>query len=408
LGFWVSEETSPPAGTFPAKPIKALGGKEPLRAGMGLGPLSGSQTERPPAGQNGREDRMERVLERALDWLAEIADVNHREAPRNAVHIAAKELGVKLDAETFDALASRVLEEGKLWQKEALQRVLNALGVSLPPWAEGRLTPEKSGYAWPAVWVFLYEGRREPRVRVFFSPPDRLLNFPLPKDRPFEPLVVRTWPGGVRVEVSQEFWAQKGWAYVLTDSPWRFEKALRGARLLAPLLAFLGLADLEGALPALEGLGDGEARMWGPYLLARGGHARVLFRGSLTGTPALDGALLLGREAVLQGTGGVTVRLRAKVWGGGLLYLGIEEGILEWDGERAHFKSGEKGARLYKGEAFSSALREALRTALKAEPAPSPRMRALVEELTAGEDPLEALRARDLPQRVHLRLLSWH
>ncbi len=351
---------------------------------------------------------MERVIERALDELAEIADVNYQDAPRNAVRIAAKELGVKLDAETFDALVSRVLEEGRLWQKEALQRVWNAVGISLPPWAERRLTPGKSGYAWLLVSVFLYEGRREPRVRVFFSPPDRFLNFPLPKDRPFEPFVVRTWPGGVEVEVSQGLRARKEWAYMLTDSPWGVEKALRGACLLAPVLAFMDLADLEGALLALGGLGDGEVRTWGPYLLARGGPTRVLFRGSLTGEVTLDGALLLGREAVLQGTGGVTVRLRAKVWGGALPHLRIEEGVLEWGGERAHFRSGQKEARLYKRDTFPSTLREALRTALRAEPAPSPRMRALVEELTAGEDPLEALKVPDLPRRVRLRLLSRH
>jgi hypothetical protein len=350
---------------------------------------------------------MERVLERALDWLAEIADVNHQYAPRNAVYVAAKELGVRADTETLEALASRVLEEGRLWQKEALQRVWEVLGISLPPWAEERLSPGKRACAWPVVSVFPYEGPRGPRVRVVFSS-DRCLNRPLRKERPFEPFAVRAWPGGAEVELPQGLRARKGRAYMLTNSPWGVERVLRGVRFLAPLLAFLGLADLEGALLALDGLGNGEARREGPYVLARRGPTRVLFRGNFTGDPASDGALLLGQEAVLPGTGGVTVRLRAKLEDGVMPHLKIEEGVLEWGGERVHFKGGWENPDLYKRDAFARLLRGALRTALRGEPTPSPRMRALVEELAAGENPLEALRARDLPQRVHLRLLSWY
>jgi hypothetical protein len=350
---------------------------------------------------------MERVLERALEELAEIADVNWRGAARNAVCVAARELGVDIDAETLETLASRALKAGRLWQKEALRKVWEVLGISLPPWAEDRLTPGRSWCTWPVVSVFLYEGPRGPRVRVVFSS-ERCLNRPLRKDRPLEPFAVTVWPGGAEVEVFQGLRARKGRAYMVADSPQGVEKALGGTRLLRPLFAFLDLADLEEALLALGQLGDGEVRTEGPYLLARKGRTRVLFRGSLTGAPDLDGALLVGREAVLLGTGEVAVRLKAKVEGGAAPRLWIEEGVLEWDGERACFEGGQETLCFYKRGAFSRLLREALRTALRAEPAPSPRTRALVEEPTAGEDPLEALKARDLPQRVHLRLLSRH
>jgi len=343
------------------------------------------------------------IVERALDILARGEEGVQADAPWKAVHMAAAEFGVMAPIQALNALAQEVLAEGKRWERAALGELWRVLGISLPPRAESQLSPDKA--SWETVTVVFREGRKGPKVRVGF-PYEEPLTFPLPKDRHFEPFVVRAWPGGMEVEIPGELRAWKGHAYMRADDPWGVEKALRGARPFTPLLALLGLADLKGALLALEGLGDGEARMWGPYLLAREGHARLLFRGSLTGTPALDGALLLGREAVLLGTGEVAVRLKVKVEGEAVPRLEIEEGVLEWGGERTRFTSGWERPSLYGRNAFRRLLREALRTALRAEPAPSPRMRALVEELTAGEDPLEALKARDLPQRVHLRLLS--
>jgi hypothetical protein len=345
------------------------------------------------------------IVERALDKLARSEEGVHADAPWKAVHMAAAEFGIMVPIKTLNALAQEVLAEGKRWERTALGELWRVLGISLPPRMESQLSPEKA--SWESVAAVFREGRKGPKVRVGF-PYEEPLTFPLPKDRPFEPFVVRAWPGGMEVEIPEGLRARKGHAYMRADSPWGVEKALRGLRPFAPLLASLGLADLKGALLVLEELGDGEARTWGPYLLAREGHARVLFRGSFTGTPALDGALLLGREAVLQGTREVAVRLKVKVEDGVVPRLEIEEGVLEWGGERTRFTSGWEKPSLYARNAFPRLLREALRTALKADPPPSPRMRALVEELTAGEDPLEALRARDLPQRVHLRLLSWH
>jgi hypothetical protein len=349
---------------------------------------------------------MEAVVEKALDALAEFEDVNHREAPRVAVYVAAKELGVEADSETLDALASRVLEEGRLWQREVLQRVWSVLGISPPPWAEDRLTPGKTSRAWPVARVSFSQGPKRAGVRVSFS--YRSFAVPLPKNHPFEPFAIVAWPGGMEVEIAQRLRARRGWAYMTADSSQEIERVLRGVRPFAPLLALLGLTGLEEALLALKGLGDGKAHQEGAYLLAREGNTRVLFKGSLTGDPGLDVPLLLGKEAVLLGTGGVRVRLRAKVESRGAPRLEIEKGVLEWDGERTPFIGGWEKSSLHKRDAFPRLLRKALRTALAAGPAPSPRTRALVEELTAGENPLEALRARDLPKRVHLRLLSWH
>ncbi len=345
------------------------------------------------------------IVKRALDKLARGEVELDLGAPWRAVHTTTAELEIMAPIQALNALAEKVLAEGKRWERAALEELWRVLGISLPPRLEGQLSPEKA--SWETVTVVFREGRKGPKVRVGF-PYEEPLTLPLPKDRAFEPFVVRAWPGGMEVEVREGLRARKGHAYVRLEGPWEVERALRGLRPFASLLPLLGLADLKGALLALEGLGDGEARTWGPYLLAREGSSRVLFRGSLTGAPALDAALLLGREAALVGAGGVAVRLKVKVEGMATPRLEVEEGVLEWGGERARFTTGWEKPSLYARNAFPRLLREALRTALRAEPAPSPRMRALVEELTAGEDPLEALKVPDLPRRVHLRLLSRH
>jgi hypothetical protein len=291
---------------------------------------------------------MEAVVERALDVLAEFEDVNHQGAPRVAVYVAAKELGAEADAETLEALASRVLERGRLWQKEVLQRTWSVLRVSPPPWAEDRLTPGKTSCTWPVVRVSFYQGPRRAGVRVSFSS-GRSFAVPLPRNHPFEPFAIVVWPGGVEVEITQRLRARKGWAYMTADSSQETERVLRGVRPFAPLLALLGLTGLEEALLALKGLGDREARQEGAYLLAREENTRVLFKGSLTGDPGLDVPLLLGKEAVLLGTGGVKVRLRAKVEDRGAPNLEIEKGILEWNGERTPFMADGRGQASTRG-----------------------------------------------------------
>ena len=200
-------------------------------------------------------------------------------------------------------------------------------------------------------------------------------------------------------------YARKGRAYleanVLTDTG----ATLAGVRSFAPLFAFLGLADLEEALLALEELKDGEVRRKGAYLLAREGGAKLLFRGSLTGSPDLDAALLLGREVVL-GTGEITLRVRVRVETGiNGPRMRIEAGALEW-GEEVVSLASSSGYELGVQErnALIHLLHDALQRSSRAAP-PSSRMRGLIEELVDG-NPLEALKAEDLPSRAYMRLLS--
>jgi hypothetical protein len=169
----------------------------------------------------------------------------------------------------------------------------------------------------------------------------------------------------------------------------------------------LDLADLEGALLALPGLEDGEARAEGRYALARKGDLRVIFRGHLFGDPGLDTAFLLGWEVVLSGAGGVRLKLRAKVEDKGVDFrIKIAQGALGWGEERVHFASSSRDPRLFEEDILPTLLRDGLWFGLERGANPSRRMRVLIDELVGRDDPLEALKEEGLLAKVHLRLLS--
>ncbi len=339
----------------------------------------------------------QKVLKIALEELAGAEDIAYAGLPWNAVYKAFKELGMEAEPAAMKPFYEKVMAEGKRWQKVALQKVWDTLGISVPPWVHERLEGEN----WDVVWA-TYRQKKTPQIRVGLPYRDPLV-FPLPHPHPSGGFAISVWPGGMEVEL-KGLYARKGKAYLMSHLPLDIGATLAGVRYFAPLLAFLGLADLGRALAALEGLRDGEIRREGAYLLAREGGTRLLFRGSLTGDPGLDAALLLGREVVLGGME-ITLRLRVKVEeeiGGPRMR--IEEGSLEWGGEAVALPSSCEAK-------FSPQERNALARLvsrslcyLRAAPV-SPRMRGLIEELIDG-NPLEALKAEDLPSRAYMRLLS--
>jgi hypothetical protein len=300
----------------------------------------------------------------------------------------------------MEPFVREVVAEGKRRQRAVLQKVWGLLGISVPPWAYERLESEN----WEVVSTTYFE-KKTPQIRVGFPFKDPLI-FRLSRPHP-SGFAISTWPGGVEVKI-KGLYARKGRAYLMADPVKDTGALLAGVRSFARLFAFLGLADLEEALLALMALEDGERRRKGAYFLAREGDTRVLFRGSLTGDPDLDGTLLLGREVVL-GTGEITLRLRARVEDGiGGPRIRIEEGSLDWGGEVVPFAS-PRGANLGLQErnVLSHLLRDALSVALnKLIPPPSPRMRGLIEELIETNPLLEALKTEDLPSRAYMRILS--
>jgi hypothetical protein len=338
----------------------------------------------------------EEVIGRALEGLARVeGDL----APLFLALAAAQGLEVNVDS-----LGLKILREGKDWQRKLLRELCQALGIALHPKLEAHL---EGGKAWTVVggrfsrrWPEAYLRLLVDGVPVFFQ------SFRLRQGH-LGPLSFSTWPGGAWVRTVRGLYARKGHVY------WRFagleglEDTLKTVRSLASLFAALDLADLEEALLALSRLEDGEARAEGRYALAREGDFRVLFRGHLFGDAALDTALLLEREVIFSGAGGVTVRFRAKVEDEGVDFrIKIAQGALGWGEEKVHFASSSRDPRLFEEDILLVLLRDGLWFGLERGADPSRRMRVLINELVGRDDPLEALKEEGFLAKVHLRLLS--
>jgi hypothetical protein len=339
----------------------------------------------------------QKVLEIALEELAGAEDTAYAGLPWNAVYKAFKEFGMEAEPAAMEPFCRKLMAEGKRWQKAALQRLWSTLGISMSP----RVHECLEGENWSTVSV-VYRHKKTPQIRVGLPYTEPLV-FPLPQPHPSGDFAISTWPGGIEVKL-KGLYARKEKAYLMSLTPLDIRSILAGVRSFTSLLAFLGLADLERGLTVLDGLRDGEVRQEGAYLLARQGSTRLLFRGSLTGDPGLDAALLLGREVAF---GDGKIRLRVKVGVGeeiGGPRIWIEEGSLDWEEEAVPLAS-SSGAKFSPLE--RNALAHLIRTSLCSlrGTSLSPRMRGLVEEL-ANSDPLEALKTEDLPLRVYMRLLS--
>jgi len=195
-------------------------------------------------------------------------------------------------------------------------------------------------------------------------------------------------------------------AYLRAGHEERLKDALEGARFLRPFLSEAGFSDLEGALLTLSRLEDGEIRQEGPYIVARKGESRALFRGVLFGNPALDGAFLVGDAVTLPLREGAEIALRGYFFE---KRVGLSEMRVRWGEERADYHGKglgpsypvledglvprllRVGLREFAGSAFLSA-----------------RIGALAEEALElrAEEFLKALGGEAFFRRVRLRALA--
>jgi hypothetical protein len=299
------------------------------------------------------------------------------------------------DREKALARAMRVLEG--LWE---------ALEIQGPPPLEVAKFLTKRGR--PVVVVEPYRGKQA-RVGMYMSFPVETLYLSTPFSAFPQVWLRGNVRGDVRVELNEIF-AREGKAFFVGRKPQRVREKRETVSALRPLFAALGLGDLEEALETLSGLGEGEARMEGEYLLARQrGEAGyfVLKRGSLLGDFALDKAFLMGEEIVLSFPGDVELVLRG---------CGSEMGVLEL--ENLEVRWGEEKTRLYtimrcvKAQANGDdPVEELVRKMVERGPREvdsplSPRMRALLEALARRKRPLQALKKEGFLRKVLLDALS--
>jgi hypothetical protein len=342
---------------------------------------------------------VEAALQEALDTLEEFPRPLTLSQAKEVLKPIARKAGVPTEA-----FARRALEEARRWTEGVLEGFWEALGVTSPP-AEVGEAPRKGG----KVRLWCPWGKRAPlgKLKVETNEKGALTYLDLPlSDRACpRTFLLEAHAGRVEVTISPRLFARKGRALFRARDPRGVKKTLEEARRLRPLFEAMGLPDLEEALETLSRLRDGEIRIEGAYTLARKGRQRVLKRGSYFGDPLLDEAFVLGERVVLAYANGVEVVLRGTFSN---RLLSLKEASIRW---------GDEAARLEEADwAFANALdknplRFLLRTSLewnlkKASPALSPRMRALIAELAASENPLEALKDEELLRRVALRALS--
>ncbi len=310
-------------------------------------------------------------------------------------------------------VAAPTAKAQKGWEKVleramgALEGLWRVLGIPGPPPLEVAEFLTQRGK--PMAEVSPHHGKQA-RVSMFF--PVQILHFPTSLST--FPLVRLTGGAGgdLKVEVKGIF-AREGEAFFAERHLWEVAEAREAVRVLHPLFAALGLADLEEALEALSGLDEGEARREGEYLLARevGMGARfVLRRGGFLGDFALDKAFVLGEGVRLSYPGGVELVLQGWGFEGGLAYLRKLE--IRWGEEKVHVGAFRAGLRWAEARAdgddpVGELVRKTVKRGLR-EPALSlsPRMRALLEALAKQKRPLRALGREGFLRKVLLDALS--
>jgi hypothetical protein len=341
---------------------------------------------------------MKATPERLLQALEEGA---YRPTPAG-VRAAVADLGLEVEGDP-EALVAQVLEEAWEETRRVLEGLWAALGVLSPPLDVRRVLRE--GDRMEASCS--KSGRGQAQLVLRLREREMTVHLPLPRPLPlpFEDFSLEAKVGRVEAHVPPGLFVRKGRAYLRTFRPEEVEEVLGRVKALRPLFLALGLGDLEEALEALVNLGNGEARMWDPYLLAREDSFRALRRGTLFGDPTLDKAFLLGSEVTLSYPHGVTIALQASPWKHSVALSGMK---LRWDGEvvRVGYTPGDDWSALDRNPVASLVRRGLYWEREKPQSPLSPKMEALVQELKESEDPLEALKTEAFFRRVRLRALS--
>ncbi len=214
-----------------------------------------------------------------------------------------------------DALARMVVEEGLKRMIPPLNKLWDILGI--PPLSG--VEEDLKGGKTVRVWCIRPATKGQERVEVSIagglgSGPSERLRFPFPSFLP-ENLDVTAGTGWITLYTSSGLLATNGRAFFKTNNQSYLEKALETANILRPALSAMGLPDIGDALGELQKLEHGEARMKGPYVLARMGSYWVLRRGLVLGDPQLDGRLLADQEVGLSFSGKTEVVFRFYWWG---------------------------------------------------------------------------------------------
>jgi hypothetical protein len=301
------------------------------------------------------------------------------------------------------ALAKEALRELRRRVRRVTEALWEALEVDspLPPEVEKVLERGESVTVW-------FPESLPGRV-VLHSWEKKTAYFPSPlahSEAGLRAKLVGSKGGDVGFEVPQyALFVRAGRAFFWEEGLEKVRGAMEVARGFRPLFRAWDLEDLEGALEVLAGLKDGEAKVVGPYALARRGESRVLGRGIFGDPPVVSAAFFLGEEAVLSYPEGLEIGLEVEPVGSGAVLVGM---WIRWEGEVSHQSSAlvyavpteENFLGVLVRKGAEGWLEDPLRVRRL------PRLRALLEELAESEDPITAPKDLGFFRRVRLRLLT--
>ncbi len=243
-----------------------------------------------------------------------------------------RDYGLKID--NFDVLAKEVMEEGVRQTMGAVEKLLEALGISLPLSTLEEALRNRGG-----VHVFFPRpsvGLRELNVEISDPTSDKakVLRFPYRRPEVLEGLVFHGWAGAVSLFAPYGVNWRKGKAFVKAKSQGHLEKVLETARALEPFLSHTGLDGLSEALESLRGLKREEAQAEGGYTLVRGEDFWALRRGAVFGDLNVDKALLSGDEVSFSFPEDTEIAFRA--------YWSLQDVVLPY----LRFRLGEEAIEL--------------------------------------------------------------
>jgi len=309
---------------------------------------------------------------------------------------------LEVGGEDIDAIAQAVLEEGHKRTLEVLGGLQEALGVPLLSRVEevlpkgGQVSIDYRNTSLDSELVANVQGQDE---GLYFS----LLHRPLLRE--FELVLGPGVATLVLVNPSFNSWlsVKKGKVFFKTgnrrkDKGECVREVLQDAKTLRPLLASMGLSDLEGAIEVLSQLGEGESEVKGPYVLARNERAWMLRRGLVFGEPRLDGDLLLEREIALSFPGDVEISFG--VW---WEYPFVKLSFLYTRWEREEVLIDTNGGFFFAETLERDPVALAIRSGLEKEVEyverrwssriidPSPKMLTFLKALSRHDEPLRAL-----------------
>jgi hypothetical protein len=218
----------------------------------------------------------------------------------------------KYDLEVGEALETfieKVREERIRWAVEATRSFFESLRLplySLTPLAAEAL--RKNG----EVSAYWSTPEQELKINIGGEKPSRF-SFTAPLDLTEERLGFSIWPDVVYFSARSGLTTLNKRPFFRSPNPEDTKKALSAVKTLHPFFSAIGLEDLESALQALASLQEGEARMEGPYVVARMGGTFALRKGLMLGDPHADGSLLTKGEAHVVFPGGVEFDLKTEV-----------------------------------------------------------------------------------------------